>query len=93
MQPRRTGAGPVAVRVGPVGSEWAGWKPEVSEQAVTVAPGDGGHLLALDEPALWCPRHHGYKILKKRKTAGCSWSINLRKCTATFVNDFDYNEK
>lgn len=61
MQQRRAGAGPDDVWVAPVGSEWAGWKPEVSEQAVTVAPGDGGHLLVLDEPAPWCPRRHGLK--------------------------------
>lgn len=60
MQPRRAGAGPVAVQVGPVGSEWEGWKLEVSEQAVTVAPGDGGRLLVLGARARWCPRRRGY---------------------------------
>lgn len=77
QQQRRTGAGPVPVWVGPVGSEWAGWKPEVSEQVVTVAPGDGGHPLELDEPALWCPRRHGYEIKKKCKTAALLTSCDI----------------
>lgn len=65
VQPRRAGAGLVAVWVEPAGSEWVGWKPEALEQAASVALGDGGHLLALDEPALWCPRRHGYKKREK----------------------------
>lgn len=62
--------GLVAVWVGPVGSEWAGWKLGVWEQAVTVAPGDGGHLLALDECVPWCRRHHGYKTKQIKKLDG-----------------------
>lgn len=58
MQQKRVGAGPGAVWVGPVGSEWVGWKPEVSERGATVARGDGGHLLGLDEPVPWCPHRH-----------------------------------
>ncbi len=62
----------MAVWVGPVGSEWAGWKPEVLAQVATVAPGDGGHPPALGEPAPLCPRRHGYikktqNYLKKHK--------------------------
>lgn len=52
--------GLVAVWAGPVASEWAGWKPEVLEPAVTVAPGVGGRRLALYESAPWCRRRHGY---------------------------------
>lgn len=59
MQQWGAGAEPDGVWVAPVVTEWAGWKPEVSERAVAVAPGGGGHLLVLDEPAPWCPRHHG----------------------------------
>lgn len=70
----------MAVWVGPVGSEWVAWKPGVWEQAVTVAPDDGGRrLLVLDEPAQWYRRRHGYYIFKKQKQskmAGCSWPVN-----------------
>lgn len=76
MQPRRAGAGPVAVQVGPVGSEWEGWKPEVLEQAVTVAPGDGGRLLVLDAPARWC--HHRRGSWKKKYISGfCVFSRSV----------------
>ena len=77
VQPRRAGAGPVAVQVGPVGSEWEGWKLEVSEQAVTVAPGDGGRLLVLGARARWCPRRRGY--WKKNVNKFSVWLQQVRE--------------
>lgn len=52
VQQTREGAEPDAAWMGPVASEWVGSKLEGSGQGVTAAPGDGGRLLVLDEPAL-----------------------------------------